>query len=225
MPKRTHLQPKRFLVAERSGAHRHSSRASGRQRFALRPIQIPSTSFSGAVSNGCDSDTEPDTLAPSAPYLNSCPRQGRRRVIVVGGLARAPWMPGLIWVRDPVGVGDVMVGGSAGWSDSGRARSLLGRRPGAGAAALAGAGRKRGRHRGWRRETALAWSWSARWDGFQGGGAAFAQHVEGAARELARDCQRRARGAESAGLERKVVGVVGAAGPTCGERGLIRGRG
>jgi len=21
----------------------------------------------------------------------------------------APWMPGLIWVRDPVGVGDVMV--------------------------------------------------------------------------------------------------------------------
>ena len=50
-------------------------------------------------------------------------------------------------------------------------------------------------------------------DGFQRVGPELAEHVEGAARELARDRQRRPGVAEPAGFEGEVVGVVGAAGP------------
>lgn len=53
-----------------------------------------------------------DRAATASAYLNWCVRQG------VGGewlrslVWLAPWMPGLIWVRDLVRVGDVMVDGS-----------------------------------------------------------------------------------------------------------------
>src|SRR4051794_19886303 len=121
-------------------------------------------------------------------------------------------MPGLIWVRDRV-VGDVMVDGSVRGSDSGRS-IFVGPPPGGGSRSTCGSWPKRGSHRGvvGVTERDLA-RWSAGGDGFEGGGAELAQDVEGAPRELARDRQRRARVAESAGLEREVVGVVGAAGP------------
>src|SRR5215217_9389197 len=61
------------------------------------------------------------------------------------------------------------------------------------------------------------WAWrngslggSGGW--FQGVGAEFAQRVEAAPRELARDRQRRAGVREPARLERQVVGAVGAGG-------------
>jgi hypothetical protein len=57
-------------------------------------------------------------------------------------------------------------------------------------------------------------------DRFQGGGAEFAQDVEGATGELAGDCQRGAGVAEAAGLEREIVGVIGAAVPT-GRQGRL----
>jgi hypothetical protein len=59
---------------------------------------------------------------------------------------------------------------------------------------------------------------------FQGGGAEVAQHVEGAARELARDRRRGAGVAGAAGFQREVVGVVGAAGAAGGQRGLVAKR-
>jgi hypothetical protein len=63
--------------------------------------------------------------------------------------------------------------------------------------------------------------WSGGRERFEGGGAELAQDMEGTASELARDRQRGACVAETAGLEGEVVGVVGAAGSACGERGLI----
>jgi hypothetical protein len=56
---------------------------------------------------------------------------------------------------------------------------------------------------------------SVRWcGGVEGGGAEFAQDVEGAAGELACNRERGAGVAQAAGLQREVVGVVGTAGPT-----------
>src|SRR5829696_4744004 len=76
-----------------------------------------------------------------------------------------------------------------------------------------------GESRAWRSAT---WSWAlVRRGRFKGGGAELAQHVTGAAREFARDRQRGARVAEPAGLEREVVGVVGAARSARCERGLV----
>jgi hypothetical protein len=58
-------------------------------------------------------------------------------------------------------------------------------------------------------------------DRVEGGGPEIVQDVVGAAGELAGDGQRRAGVAESAGLEREVVGVVGAAGAACRKGGFI----
>src|ERR687897_2456340 len=111
--------------------------------------------------------------------------------------------------------------GQSGWSDSGRSvfrgspswggsRSSCGSWPEALRSSSSGGRKRSASGRG-----------SAGRDGLQGGGAELAQDVEAAARELARDRQRRARVAETAGLEREVVGVVGATGPAGRQRGLI----
>src|SRR4051794_21509290 len=103
------------------------------------------------------------------------------------------------------------------------ARSLVGRRPWVGAAAAAGAGRKRGPHRGVsdvRSERRPAGDGSGGRDRLEGGGAEVVQDVEGAAGELAGDGQRRAGVAEPTRLEGEVVGVVGTARAARGQSGL-----
>ncbi len=71
----------------------------------------------GRVTRSCTARDRPR----SAAYLNRgpCQAQGGEWLLSVEGWS-APWMPGLIWVRDSVRVGDVMVDGSFRWSDSGR---------------------------------------------------------------------------------------------------------
>src|SRR3954453_19220112 len=113
--------------------------------------------------------------------------------------------------------------GQSGWSDSGRSvfvgpppeggsRSTCGGWPEGWSSGGGGAGPE-GWSAGRGGRDGAAGGGSAQWDGFQRGRAEFAQHVVGAARELARDRQRGARVAEPAGLQGEVVGVVGAAGP------------
>ena len=91
------------------------------------------------------------------------------------------------------------------------ARSLVDRRPWAGVATLAGAGRKTACHLGMVGLAEQIGRGSG--DGLEGVGAELAQGVEAAPRELARDRQRRPGVREPARLEREVVGAVGAAGP------------
>src|SRR4051794_22971081 len=109
--------------------------------------------------------------------------------------------------------------GQSGWSDSGRS-VFVGPPPEGGSRSTCGSWPEAWSSGSGGRDGA-AGGGSARWDGFQRGRAEFAQHVVGAARELARDRQRRARVTEPAGLQREVVGVVRAAGPARRQRGLI----
>jgi hypothetical protein len=88
------------------------------------------------------------------------------------------------------------------------ARSLVDRRPWAGVAKAAGAGRKTGCHLGMVGLAKRIGGGSG--DGLQGIGAELAQRVEAAPRELARDCERRPGVREPARLERQIVGAVGA---------------
>src|SRR3954451_2366139 len=99
--------------------------------------------------------------------------------------------------------------GQSGWSDSSRS-VFVGPPPEGGSRSTCGSWPE-GSSSGSGGRDGAAGGGSARWGGVQGGGAEFAQHVVGASRELARDCQRGARVAEPAGLQGEVVGVVGAA--------------
>jgi hypothetical protein len=96
------------------------------------------------------------------------------------------------------------------------ARSMLERRPGAGVAIADGAGRKVGCHLGL---VGLAEAIAAgagdcgSGDGVERLGTELAQRVEAAPRELAGDRDRGARVGEPAGLERELVGAVGARRP------------
>src|SRR5215210_8036726 len=100
--------------------------------------------------------------------------------------------------------------GQSGWSDSGR--SVFGGPPsGNGSRGSCGSwpeAWKSSRSVG-RDGADLDWGSGGR-DRLQRGGAELAQDVEGAPGEFARDRQRGARVAEAAGLQREVVGVVGA---------------
>jgi hypothetical protein len=95
------------------------------------------------------------------------------------------------------------------------ARSLVDRRPWAGVATVAGAGRKTGGHLGLVGLAEQIGRGSGDW--FQGVGAELAQRVEAAAGEFAGDRQRRPGVREPAVLERQVVGAVGA----CGSAGSL----
>src|SRR3954470_23701223 len=101
--------------------------------------------------------------------------------------------------------------GQSGWSDSSRS-VFVGPPPEGGSRSTCGSWPE-GSSSGSGGRDGAAGGGSARWDGFQGGRAEFAQDVVGAARELARDRQRRARVTEAAGLQGEGVGMVGAAGP------------
>jgi hypothetical protein len=91
------------------------------------------------------------------------------------------------------------------------ARSLVDRRPWAGVATVAGAGRKRGCHL---RTDGLGGNESGgSGDWLQGIGTELAQGVEATAGEFAGDRQRGSGVREPACLEREVVGAVGAGGP------------
>src|SRR3954463_4910639 len=113
--------------------------------------------------------------------------------------------------------------GQSGWSDSGRS-VFGGPPPWGGSRGTCGS-----RPEAWRSSSMVGRDGGAGErvgvlggrDGFQRVGPELVEHVEGAARELARDRQGGARVAEPAGLECEVVGVVGAAGTTRCQRGLI----